>query len=133
MRFVAMLVLGIIIGIFGAVSVLGAMRQATPLTRGIMAVTKHHFDASRDVVAAPDCRVEVLQSHLRTLHALQGDVVAAFVPTGGDDAAFKRYAGNYGRALDAALALPAANCAALAPAIAKLGDECKMCHRDFRP
>lgn len=133
MRAVAMLVLGMFIGVFGTVTTLGALRQDTPLTRGIMAVTKYHFGAAREAVAAPECSVETVQAHLGTMRALHGDVAPAFLPTGGDDAAFKRHAGNYGRALDAALALPASDCAALAPAVSKLGDECKACHRDFRP
>ena len=133
MRAVAMLVLGMFIGVFGTVTTLGALRQDTPLTRGIMAVTKHHFGAAREAVDSADCRVEAVQAHLRTMRALQTDLVPAFLPTGGDDTAFKHFSGNYGQALDAALALPASDCAALAPAVSKLGDECKMCHRDFRP
>lgn len=127
-----MLLLGMAIGIFGAVTVLGAMQQGTPLPRGMMAVTGYHFGSLREQVDAGRCDAVDIQRRLRGLEALTVDLESAFLPTGGDDARFESLAGDYRRAVQAALAAPPQDCAALGATVKNLGAQCKACHNEFR-
>jgi hypothetical protein len=127
-----MLLLGIAIGVFGTVSMLNAMQGRTPLSKGVMAVADHHFGSLRRIAASGKCDPAQTEPHLRTLLAVSGDLDAAFLPTGGDDALFARHAAGYRDALTASLVVPPPDCAALAGPMRTIGAGCKTCHQDFR-
>lgn len=132
MRFVVMLLLGMAIGIFGTVTVLGAMQQGTPLPRGMMAVTGHHFGSLRKQLEAGRCEAVDIRRRLQGLDALTGDLESAFLPTGGDDARFESLAADYRRAVKTALGAAPGDCTALGATVKDLGAQCKACHNEFR-
>jgi hypothetical protein len=132
MRWLVVMLVGVLVGALGAVTAMGAMRHATPLPKGLMAVTNHQFATLRRQVQADRCTPDPALARLRTLRALGDDVEAAFLPTGRDDARFLRHLADYVASLDAALAAPPAHCAALALALRDIGSRCKQCHDDYR-
>ena len=131
MRWLAMLVLGMAIGAFGAVTLVGAMRQATPLRKGIMAVSQQQLRELRKAAAGEHCAVAATAPRLALLRGMGADFEAAFLP-GRDDAAFRRHLGHYLATLDRALATPPVGCVALRQALREVGAGCKRCHDDFR-
>src|SRR5687767_6294766 len=132
MRWLVLLVVGMAIGALGAVTAIGAMRHATPLPKGLMAVTGHQFETLRRQAKAGRCEPDAVAARLRTLQALVPDVEPAFLPTGRDDERFRRHLAAYAGALDAALAAPPAHCAALQLALRDIGGRCRQCHDDYR-
>jgi cytochrome c556 len=133
MRMIAMLVLGLAIGVFGSVTMLSAMRQQTPLPRAVMALSGHHFGALRTMHESGRCETDRATARLHSLRTLAGDIEPAFLPTGGDDELFLRHGREYAQRLDSALAAPPATCEALKSVIGSLGSSCKACHQDFKP
>ncbi len=131
MRFVAMLVIGLFMGVLGTVMTLGALRQGTPFHQGLMSVMAHHHAALRRMGDANECPDDAIQGHLRMLRLAGDDLETAFLPTMNDER-FRHYAAGYRTATEAALARPASGCAAAAAQAASLGDSCSACHRDFR-
>ena len=132
MRMVVMLLLGMFIGAFGAVTAVSALRQTTPLTKATMAVTGSHFNQLRQLAKTERCDAALIEPHLQTMRALSSDLDSVFLPTGGDDEAFRRHRIDYRHALDAALSPVAQSCAALDASIASVGAKCKACHQEFR-
>lgn len=131
MRVVGLL-LGLIIGIIGTSMASNALRQGSAFPHGVMAVTAHHLGAARDAVAAGKCARSDTEAHFRAVRVLADDIEPAFVPTGGDDALFARYAAQLREKADAALARSDDACPSLTEAVGGIGDACKACHRDFR-
>lgn len=131
MRSVALMALGLMIGVLAAVMILGAMRQQTRFDRGLMAVIAHHDGKLRRAIDAGQCDTAKVRPHLRQLQSAAIDLEAAFLPTQ-DDARFR----NNAQALRAALATSAqektSDCTRLAAAYTAVGDTCKACHQDFR-
>lgn len=131
MRAVVMLVVGLFMGVMGAVMTLGALRQGTPFHQGLMSVMAHHHGALRRMGDANECPDAQIVAHLRMLRLAGDDLETAFLPTMNDER-FRHYATGYRTALDAAIEQPASGCAAAAAQAASLGDSCSACHRDFR-
>lgn len=131
MRAVAMLAVGVLVGALGAVTAVGAMKQEVPLPKASMTLMRHHFQPLREMAGGSQCDVAAVARHLRGLQALSSEF-DAFLPTGGDDEAFKRHAGNFASTMDAVVAAPPAGCQALGEASKKIGGACKACHDEFR-
>lgn len=131
MRAVVMLLVGVLVGALGAVTAVGAMKQDVPYPKASMTLMRHHFTPLKDMPASGRCDPALIQRHLRGLQALAGEF-DAFLPTGGDDDAFRRHAATFAGAVDAAVAAPPATCQALGQANQTLGGACKACHDDFR-
>ena len=131
MRAVAMLAVGILVGALGAVTAVGAMRKDIPIQKASMTLMRHHFGALKSMPEGKQCDAAAMRRHLLGMAALGGEF-HAFLPTGGDDAAFEKYAAGFAATLDEVLAAPPADCAALAAANQKIGGACKACHDDFR-
>jgi cytochrome c556 len=132
MKSVILMVLGLVIGAFGAVTALSALQRGTPLSKGMMSVMDHHLAALREMPPDGTCRAAEIQPHLRMLRALSDDMDDAFLPSGGDDALFERRIDDFAARADAAIASAPSDCAALSTVTAQIGDSCKGCHRDFR-
>lgn len=131
MRAVAMLVVGVLVGALGAVTAVGAMKKNVPFDKASMTLMRHHFGALKKMPEAKQCDARVVERHLQGLQGIASEF-DVFLPTGGDDASFQGHAGKFVTALDAALAAPPADCAALTATITSLGGACKGCHDEFR-
>lgn len=131
MRAVVMLVVGILVGALGAVTVVGALKKDIPFQKASMTLMRHYFGALRKMGESGQCDALVIQRHLRGLQAISREF-DAFVPTGGDDASFQGHAGKFVTAIDAAIATPPVDCPSLAAINQSLGGSCKGCHDEFR-
>ena len=133
MRIIAILLLGLAIGIFGTVTVIGAMQQEIPYARVVMTVSANHFGALRKMKESGKCEAAPIALHLRSLRVIADDFEPTFLPTGGDDALFKQHGIDYAKRVDGAIASAPATCEALDTAIGSIGGGCKACHEDFKP
>lgn len=132
MRYVVLLLVGILIGALCTVTALNILQRDSAFPKGVMALLGHHSGALKDRITAGQCDAEGARTHFVALRAVGGDIETAFLPTGGDDAQFKRYAEQLRGAIDAALATPATDCPTLTEQLGKVGDGCKACHREYK-
>ena len=133
MRYIGLVLLGILIGALGTAAALNSLRASTAFPRGVMAVSGYHMGQLRDAVTAEPCRSDAAVAHMRALRVLAGDIEPAFLPDGMQDATFSRYAREHEKLLDAALAGAAgAECGALKIELGNINDGCKACHRDYK-
>lgn len=131
MRALILILLGLAIGVMTTVTILSALRQGTPLSRGVMSVTGHQLKTMQAALSRDDCGWVAIQPRVAALRMLADDFEAALLPSL-DDALARRYIGDYRSALDAIEASRANDCPSLARAISELKQRCDFCHRDFR-
>lgn len=129
MRPLLLVILGLVTGAMGATFALSALHQGTPFHRGVMAVMQHHIGALRANVRANQCDAKASTIHLGRLRDTAGDIREAFPDM---DAAFYTAGDRLATALDGASAASPASCAALATALAPVGEACQGCHRQYR-
>ncbi len=130
MRYVVVLLVGALIGAMLTMVSLNALQQASAVPNGVMTMMQYHMNAVRADIVAERC--SEAESHFRTMRGLAGDIEPVFLPTGGDDVLFARYAGQLRNRMDEALRTPATECRALTEQLGRVGDGCKACHRDFK-
>ncbi len=129
MRSLILLLLGLAVGAVAAASVINALQQRDAYPRGLMNVMQHHFAALRSDVRAGQCAKS--PTHVGALTSLRVDIDNAIYADDSPESAFLEYEHR----LDEALAIArnaAADCAALAPAIQKIGAACDACHHQYR-
>lgn len=131
MRALILIILGLGIGILTTVTVLSALRQATPLSRAVMAVTGHQLKAMQAAVSNGACDAAATNARMTALRVLADDFEAALLPSL-DDALARRYIDDYRSTLDAIRADGANDCPTLEQAISEIKQRCDFCHRDFR-
>ena len=131
MRYAILIVLGLVIGIIGAVSVMNALHNKPDHPRSAMEMIDFHMDGLEKNVDDNRCSVTDNLPHLQTMRALSNDLEPVFLPTA-NDADFKLKASGFRASLDIAIASPPADCAAVKAAMQKVGHECKSCHQQFR-
>lgn len=129
MRALLLVILGLAIGAIGATFALSALRQGTPYHKAVMAVMQHHMGALRDNVRANRCEAKVTTGHLLRLRQEAGDIGGAFP---GADTGFGQAATHLASSLDDAIAAAPADCAGLTAVIARVGESCQSCHRQYR-
>jgi len=132
MRYVPVLLLGALLGAVFTAMTLNALRQASAVPDGVMAVMQYHQNTLRRLVSEQRCDQAQTQPHFQTLLSVAGDIEPVFVPTGGDDVLFARYASQLHSRLNEALAQPATDCKRLSEQVGRVGDGCAACHRDFK-
>ncbi len=130
MRYVVVLLIGALIGSMVTMSALNSLRQASAVTDGIMAVMQYQLNLVRTDIGAGRCNAAT--PHFQTLLGVADAIEPVFLPTGGDDVLFKRYAEQLRNRVDEALKTEAKDCRGLTEQLGRVGDGCKACHRDFR-
>lgn len=130
MRFVLLIVLGLAIGVVGTSMAMNSLRRANAFPHGVMAVMGHHFGHLRQAVREGNCPSGNTQRRLASLRALSQDVRPAFSGIG--DTVFGDYSDRLATSVDTALTAAPADCKALEPLLAEIGDRCSACHRDYR-
>jgi hypothetical protein len=131
MRYLLLLVLGLVLGAILASIVLNAMYRRDAYARGVMQVLQHEYAALHDRLRAGDCQqIDVAQSK-RRLAELTEEIEPSNYAESKPDAPFREYTS---RLRDAIAALPAepTSCAAAAPIVTRIGDACDACHRQYR-
>jgi len=129
MRNLVLLLLGLVVGAAGTASALNVLRQRDAYPRGLMAVMQHHLAALREDVRTNRCK-DRSGPHLQVMRTLAGGIESAVYPDDDADSPFREYAR---RLRDSLGAVPAdADCPALSPFLAKIGEACDACHRQYR-
>lgn len=131
MRALAFALLGLLIGAAATVSMMNALRASTAYPNGVMALLSRHMGQARELAAGQNCPARTAE-HIEALAVLARDIEPAFLPIGEHEEQFVRYAQDLRTAAEAARSVDLANCAAVKEAVAKIGDGCKACHRDFK-
>jgi hypothetical protein len=129
MRNLLLLLLGLTVGAAGAASAINVLRQRDAYPRGLMAVMQHHYAALRGDVRENRCK-DRSGPHLQMMRALADGIESAVYPDDDADSSFREHARRFRDSLSAA---PTdAECPALEPFVAKIGEACDACHRQYR-
>jgi hypothetical protein len=132
MRNLILLILGMAIGAIGAANIVNALRQRDAYPRGLMNVMQYHYVAMRGDVRLNRCAVNTPQ-HLAILRELAGGIETAVYAGDIPEPPFHEYDQRLRAALDAVPAdTTSTDCAALAPALNRIGAACDACHRQYR-
>lgn len=131
MKALAWILLGLLIGSFATVSVLNALRPASALPKGVMALFQYHIGAAREQVTAGRCDA-ALAGHIEALEVISRDVRPAFAEMVAHDEVFARYADQLSAASREARAGNLGDCKVAAERLSVIGDGCKACHRDYK-
>ena len=131
MRYAILIVLALAAGIIGTVMAMNAIHNKPNVPRSAMEMIDFHMDGLEKNVDDNRCTVTDNLPHLLTMRALSNDLEPVFMPTS-NDADFKLKASGLRAALDAAIATPPADCAAIKATMQRVGHECKSCHNEFR-
>jgi len=131
MRYALLIVLGLVIGILGTVMVVRAMNSGPDYTHSAMTMIDFHMDGMDKAIKENRCTVNDTLPHLQTMRALSSDIEPIF-PDLNTDAQFRQKASNLRASLDAAIAAPPTSCPAVGAVIAKIGQDCKACHSQYR-
>jgi cytochrome c556 len=129
MRALILLLLGLAVGAIAATSVVNALRQRDAYPRGLMNVLQHHYATLRHDVR--DKRCTDSPRRVAALKALVADIDGAMYPGASPEPPFIEYEQRLSDALNAA-ATATDQCAALAPAVDKIGAACDACHHQYR-
>ncbi|MFT4197823.1 MAG: hypothetical protein QM601_07940 [Pseudoxanthomonas sp.] len=130
-RYLILFVLGLLVGIVGAVFALRAWQERqNPLPHATMHVMDHQIDTLKQSIAQNRCTVSDVLPRLQALRAVGNDLEAVF-PDLAEDTRFGGHASQLRATLDAALAAPPGTCQAASAALKKVGEACKACHEDF--
>ncbi|MGQ0800472.1 MAG: hypothetical protein ACT4NL_10215 [Pseudomarimonas sp.] len=130
MRYVIVLLIGALIGSMLTMITLNSLRQARAVPDGVMAVMGYQMNLLRTDITAERC--DAAAPHFQTLLGVAGAIEPVFLPSGGDDVLFKRYAEQLRSRLDEALKVNTTDCRTLTEQVGRVGDGCKACHRDFK-
>ncbi len=131
-KYIAILLLGLVIGAIGTVMALRAIEaRQDPFHESVMHVQSWHLGQLTDSIAQNRCGATDSVPHLQTLRAMASDIEPAF-PDLRDDPRFVKHASQLRATLDAALASPPVNCEGLGNTAKTIGESCKACHQDFR-
>jgi hypothetical protein len=130
MRYVIVLLIGALMGAMLTLTAVSTLRQSRALPDSVMALLSHHLDQVRNDVVEQRCTEA--SAHFNSMLALAGDVEPLFLPSGGDDVLFARYADQLRQRIGDAIQSPATECRTLTEQLGRVGDGCKACHRDFK-
>jgi cytochrome c556 len=131
MRNALLIVLGLVIGVAGTVMAMASLKHGPSFPESLMKVQGHHMGALDGNVKQNRCAAADTVPHLQLLRSLANDIEPAFLPIEKEQD-FRQKAGDLRASLDAQLAAPPANCAAVQAAQDKIGKACKACHDEFR-
>jgi len=128
MRYLIVLVVGLLAGALLASFALGALQQRHAWPRAVMTTMRHAFAATRPALQAQTCNVAALARSHALLSLLARDIEPAVLGAG-EDRAFSRYAADFRATL--AQWDPAAPCSSQTEAVQKVDQACDACHRDY--
>lgn len=131
-RYLFLVLLGLVVGAIATVMALRAIEaRKDHFPEAVMHVQGWHVGKLRAGLEANRCAVTDALPHLQALRVLANDLEPAF-PGLAEDERFAVHASQHRATLDAALAAPPADCAALGEVLGDVGAGCKACHQDFR-
>ncbi len=146
MKYLAMLVLGLFIGVLAAVAGISALRQGTPYNDAVMTVMAQQMGAFKSMRESGTCDAPEIIRRLAVMDGMAGEVDAAFLPVG-DDAKFMQLSSDLRNAVakgsatiqdmaqsrrTTATSGNSIDCAQFAEVTSSIGGTCKGCHDIFR-
>jgi hypothetical protein len=131
MRNALLIVLGLAIGIVGAVMAMNALNRGPHLPQSLMHMQAFHMDALDTNLKQNHCAITDSLPHLQALRALSNDVEPIFLPIEKEQD-FRQKASDLRASIDALLASPPADCPTVGAGMTRIGRACKSCHTEFR-
>jgi cytochrome c556 len=132
MKFLVLILVGLLVGAMGATVVVNTMRQRDAYARGLMDVMQHHYAGLRESLRARRCDASASAHAIAQMRAVGADIDTAIYPDATPDAPFREYSARLTAALDAAAAASPVDCNALAPHVQVIGKVCDECHQQYR-
>lgn len=131
-RYLVLFVIGLAVGAVGTVMAMRAIdARQDHFPTGVMQVQQWHMGQLKADIDQNRCSATDTLPHLQALRTMANDIQPAFGDLR-DDARFSKHASDLRATLDAALASPPLNCAGVGTTLARIGEDCKSCHQDFR-
>lgn len=131
-RYLFLFLLGLVIGAVATVMALRALdARKDHFPESVMQVQQWHVARLKSNVEQNRCAATDTLPHLQSLRTMANDLEPAFEDLR-DDERFAKHASQLRATLDGTLASPPLNCAGVATALDKVGEDCKACHQDFR-
>lgn len=131
-RYFFLFLIGLVMGAVLAVMALRAIQaRHDPFPDSVMHVMHKQSSLLQQNAKESRCAITDSLPRLQSLRAISNDLELAF-PAEAEDARFVGHASQLRATLNAAIAAPPADCAALGAASQKIGEACKACHQDFR-
>lgn len=131
-RYLFLFLLGLVIGVVATVMAMRALdARKDHFPDAVMQVQQWHLARLKANVDENRCGATDTLPHLQSLRAMADDIEPAF-PDISDDPRFVKHASALRATLDSTRASPPLNCAGVATAMARIGEDCKACHQDFR-
>ncbi len=131
-RYLFLFLLGLLVGVIGTVMAMRAIdARKDHFHEALMHVQAWHVGQLKAGLDSNRCAATDALPHLQALRTMANDLEAGF-PDLADDERFARHASTLRATLDAAVAAPPQDCAAMGAVLGDVGEGCKGCHQDFR-
>ena len=131
-RYLFLFLLGLVIGANGTVMAMRAIEaRKDHFHEAIMHVQAWHAGELKAAIDSNRCAATDALPHLQALRTMANNLEDGF-PALADDERFSKHASTFRATLDAAIASPPQDCAALGTTLGRIGEGCKACHQDFR-
>ncbi|QGM01846.1 hypothetical protein FEO89_14370 [Stenotrophomonas maltophilia] len=131
-RYLFVLGLGLLIGLIATVMVGRALQaRRDPFPDSLMQVMQRQSQLLQQAQQQNRCSLADSVPRLQAMRLLSNDLDLAF-PGLKDSAQFQQHASQLRGNLNAALAAPPSDCAALAQVVETVQADCRACHQDFR-
>lgn len=131
-RYFFLFLIGLLVGaVLTVMSMRALQARKDPFPDSVMHVMQKQAELLKRNAEQSRCAATDSVPRLRTLRAMSDDLEIAF-PDLADDKRFVGHASQLRATLNASLAAPPADCAALNSTADKVGEACKACHQDFR-
>lgn len=133
MRYLVVLLIGVFLGGMGSMTVLRALQARHAQPRALMTLIEQQQRRLQAEAESASCTGPGLAARLMNLGTLAGLIEESFAGSS-TDALFERYRKILIAAVrDAhARATGGSDCAPMRESLARIGDACDGCHRDFR-
>lgn len=132
-RYFFVMLLGLVIGAFGAVSALNALNSnpQSQYQHGIMHVMGNNMGQLKQNVAAAKCNPTDTIPRVQAINVMARDLEGAF-PKYADDAAFVKAATDLRTASNNVLMAAPQTCDGVSQAMRNIGLACEGCHSKFK-
>jgi hypothetical protein len=131
MRNLLLLGVGFLLGACVASIVCAAMNRRDAYARGTMQVMQHRYGQLRERLRTGACAHADLGTDKVLLSTLTDDIGQAVFDGAAPDRPFEEYTQRLREAIGE-LPQSAPTCAALVPAVTRIGNACEACHQQYR-
>lgn len=129
MRSLILVLIGLVLGAFGAHMVERTIQLRHAYPRAVMDVMQHHFVAMRNEAKSGTCPAATTQNHLKAMIGISHEIGPAF---GTGDAHFNDLANRLRQSLQQSADNTPVDCKGLATALSVISGRCDDCHREYR-